>query len=467
VRLAGLTSALFVAIAPTLLIPEAGQAQRSVASLRADLLRPGTDSQIVSGIVAGAPAQPSDMVYTLVRGTGNARATLTEVHAWTIRSTDGSVALTVIDSTVADATDLRLRRAHSVQLDHEGRTLVDASVSVSGAAVQRVARQSGRTDTTRAALNGEPPHASPFLIMRAAPLSTEWRATFAVFVPNAIGRDQVKTVEVDSVRLDTLAGRRVWVAHARLLPDLHWSVIIDSVTRDLLQFTASQGDSLALTFRSNRFHSVPVAAAALEPAIAPLMATDRDAMRPVAGHYYLEGVREVGSELVLQNDGTFEFMLAYGALDETGGGTWRMVDGAVVLNTPGNERPPSVRIASASGIARDSMHVLVVDSAGRPLSGITLDFLLPDEGRRSAQSSRTGYTLHFAVGRPPTAIGVGVDMLHFRTPFDIGGKPRASYRFIFTPGDLGHRRFVYERLTVEPGRLVMRLNGRPLQYVRH
>jgi hypothetical protein len=35
----------------------------------------------------------------------------------------------------------------------------------------------------------------------------------------------------------------------------------------------------------------------------------------LAGHYYLQGVMEVGSELLLKADGRFEYMLAYGALD--------------------------------------------------------------------------------------------------------------------------------------------------------
>ena len=41
-----------------------------------------------------------------------------------------------------------------------------------------------------------------------------------------------------------------------------------------------------------------------------------------AGHYYLDGVMEVGSELLLKPDGSFEFMLAYGANDQYGKGCW-------------------------------------------------------------------------------------------------------------------------------------------------
>ncbi|HEY8162949.1 MAG TPA: hypothetical protein VIF34_11890 [Methylocystis sp.] len=42
----------------------------------------------------------------------------------------------------------------------------------------------------------------------------------------------------------------------------------------------------------------------------------------LAGHYYLRGVMEVGSELLLHADGRFEYMLAYGALDEYATGCW-------------------------------------------------------------------------------------------------------------------------------------------------
>ncbi|RZG49190.1 hypothetical protein EXG28_06450, partial [Acinetobacter baumannii] len=41
-----------------------------------------------------------------------------------------------------------------------------------------------------------------------------------------------------------------------------------------------------------------------------------------SGHYYLHGVMEVGSELLLQPDGKFQWMLAVGALDQYAEGTW-------------------------------------------------------------------------------------------------------------------------------------------------
>jgi len=53
----------------------------------------------------------------------------------------------------------------------------------------------------------------------------------------------------------------------------------------------------------------------------------------LAGHYALNGVMEVGSEIVLRKDGSFEFMLAYGANDQYGKGCW-VQDGATVSLVP-------------------------------------------------------------------------------------------------------------------------------------
>ncbi|MCC2977707.1 putative holin [Sphingomonas sp. PL-96] len=40
------------------------------------------------------------------------------------------------------------------------------------------------------------------------------------------------------------------------------------------------------------------------------------------GHYYLSGMTEVGSELLLRADGRYRWMLAYGALDLAVEGSW-------------------------------------------------------------------------------------------------------------------------------------------------
>lgn len=49
------------------------------------------------------------------------------------------------------------------------------------------------------------------------------------------------------------------------------------------------------------------------------------------GHYYLSGIREVGSELLLRSDGSYEWFLAYGATDQSSKGTWKRHADEVIL----------------------------------------------------------------------------------------------------------------------------------------
>jgi hypothetical protein len=60
----------------------------------------------------------------------------------------------------------------------------------------------------------------------------------------------------------------------------------------------------------------------------------------LAGHYVLQGVMEVGSELLLKSDGSFEYMLAYGAADYWAKGTWWHKDNSVVLNSADRKEAP-------------------------------------------------------------------------------------------------------------------------------
>ncbi|MGE6687511.1 hypothetical protein ACQKFE_05905 [Stutzerimonas stutzeri] len=57
--------------------------------------------------------------------------------------------------------------------------------------------------------------------------------------------------------------------------------------------------------------------------------------RELAGRYELVGVVEMGSQLLLHEQGTFEAVLYYGSLDIQGRGRWAMVDGQIELRERG------------------------------------------------------------------------------------------------------------------------------------
>jgi hypothetical protein len=69
--------------------------------------------------------------------------------------------------------------------------------------------------------------------------------------------------------------------------------------------------------------------------------------RELAGHYELVGVMEMGSQLLLREQGTFEAVLYYGSTDINARGRWSMVDGQVELDV----RPKPILPKETLGIA--------------------------------------------------------------------------------------------------------------------
>ena len=74
------------------------------------------------------------------------------------------------------------------------------------------------------------------------------------------------------------------------------------------------------------------------PAAAAIPAPAVDAA--LAGHYYLQGIMETGSELLLAADGSFQWYFTYGALDLAARGRWRDGEGRVVLEVEEFLAPP-------------------------------------------------------------------------------------------------------------------------------
>jgi len=78
-------------------------------------------------------------------------------------------------------------------------------------------------------------------------------------------------------------------------------------------------------------------------------ARSADAPDPaLAGHYYLRGVGEAGSELRLRADGRFDWFLSYGALDQTAQGRWRRQGDRLWLeNQPAESSRPMLQAEPA------------------------------------------------------------------------------------------------------------------------
>ena len=195
----------------------------------------------------------------------------------------------------------------------------------------------------------------------------------------------------------------------------------------------------------------------------------------VAGSYCLQGVHEVGSCIRLLPDGKFEYFLAYGAYDETAEGTWRAVNGAVVVTTPAYDKSPTFAFKRMQASEAGAFDVIVEAQNGQPIAGIDVGVTC-DGATKSA-----GVTQAAAFGidckSAPAAISLGLGMFGVAPrAIDVSahGGADKTYVFGFEPGDLGKKRFADVPLRVDRDALEMtytdtpitELQGRSFRYVR-
>jgi hypothetical protein len=189
-------------------------------------------------------------------------------------------------------------------------------------------------------------------------------------------------------------------------------------------------------------------------------------VRTVSGHYYLEGVHEVGSELLLMPDGRFQYFLAYGAYDENATGDWRVDGDQIILNTSGRYTPPSFTLKQSSIKPEQPLTILVKDRNERGIPGIDV---LVDYGGAKPE---IGYTQYYGWRAPrtssiPKAIGLGIKMYDIQPQwFKVGSTSHNHYVFIFDPGDMGKVLFRNTPLHVDGGALIMERGGRTMRYVK-
>lgn len=463
------TVVIFLSLATRPLGPLGAQTVAQTVAQRPISLTIGTDTvdMVVMRQSSGGAELTFQMVQSLSRGTGRDAGALIQSATINVMADDGRVIARTIDSVVVDSASLRFRRAAGHRYDVAGNSIYASEATVSGGMItHRERTDSGVSTKTLPMPAGiSAPLALPDLILRSAPLSRTWTTAFDVYVASG---HQMMHITVDSVRSGDDAGRRVWRLYAHPERTTRFRYTIDSLTRDMTRFDVFDSTGSPITRYTHRRYirdssNTAVPATVATPATPPSAAD----IERFAGHYYLEGVREVGSEILLRPNGTFEFRLASGALDESGAGSWTVVDGDVVLQSAGVAHPPTVTLHASSGVATNSIRVVVSDTHGQPVNGIEVDAVRSKSGTSFAKTRAGEYVLHFERGDTPTELSVGYDILNLMFPFPLGRPPKSTYRFVFDRGDLGVRRFDAIRLTVAKNQLTMTMNGQRMNYARH
>jgi hypothetical protein len=193
--------------------------------------------------------------------------------------------------------------------------------------------------------------------------------------------------------------------------------------------------------------------------LAPLAARGDD----LAGHYVLSGVMEVGSELLLKPDGTFEYMLAYGAADYWAKGTWRHQGDAVILNSAGKEEAAFRLLRSEAG-KPGRIRVWVMGKNGYGVANIRVALKAADQHLEATTDSDGAAVFPDAKGARAVSFEVRVYSVQ-AGPFD-GSAPDRDFYFEINGDAITQVLFKNERLAIEDKGLVMKHwnEGKPMHY---
>lgn len=177
----------------------------------------------------------------------------------------------------------------------------------------------------------------------------------------------------------------------------------------------------------------------------------------LAGRYVLEGVPETASELLLKNDGTFEYVFIYRAADYQAAGIWRSEEGAIVLNTSGGGAAPFKLIRSAPGDSAGT-RVWVKAANGRGIPHVDI-LLQTAEGDLADRTDSSGSAL-FPDIRGARSVKIGIRVYSIEAgPFALDAAKNEHF-FEIDVDAVTRVPFKDERLKAAGGVLEMRFWNR-------
>ena len=186
-----------------------------------------------------------------------------------------------------------------------------------------------------------------------------------------------------------------------------------------------------------------------------------------AGHYVLQGMREVGSELLLRDDGRFQYMLAYGAYDEFASGTWTVDGKRVILNTEAKDVPPKFTLKSAESKPGKVVEILVNDKKGRGLAGVDVILIFDGNKGEVGYTQSYGYQFSLKDDQLPRMIGLGIKMYNLEPQWTkLTGDKQNYFVFEFDPGTLGQAKFRDQVFQWDDNALTTERNGQRMRYVK-
>jgi hypothetical protein len=202
-------------------------------------------------------------------------------------------------------------------------------------------------------------------------------------------------------------------------------------------------------------------------ALASLVNAQSDAAKSLptpAGDYYLQGVREVGSQIRLSANGKFEYFLSYGSEDQSVSGRWRKEGKFIVLEAAPLPEPSFTTVKLSPELDRiddkdappDMAMVKIVSSQlGLTWSNMVITAEFANGKIRSGTTGRNG-TLLFVKRTEPEWLDLPIVRIAVEYPpakvakrwFAMDSKQTKAMLVEFEPGNLSAQAFKTLRLVL-------------------
>jgi hypothetical protein len=205
----------------------------------------------------------------------------------------------------------------------------------------------------------------------------------------------------------------------------------------------------------------------LTPASLLLSAVPALAQEGPAGRYRLAGGPDVASELLVGQDGHFQYFLMAGALDERAEGHWVASGPGIRFYTDPRPVPAAFSIGPAVTTEQVKLSLVVAWPNGRGIAGIDFRIGFASGDPVTGYTQEYGWSMPLDETRTPLWIEL-VEPIHgvVSPRFPIDFAKGNSLRFTLTPNDIEIFDFQGALADVRPGELLLHRSGEILRYVR-
>ena len=173
---------------------------------------------------------------------------------------------------------------------------------------------------------------------------------------------------------------------------------------------------------------------------------------------------EMGVGLRLQPNGRFDYLLAYGALDESASGTWHL-DGDNVLLTSDPVTPPKFVWLGQQPAADGKTHVVLDLPKGWSRQYFDAELGLSGGRFAGGQLSDDDDTIPLGPGDRPVSLRLALGVYELRSDaFQLDGAAASTIHVRFEPNDLGKVAFAKTPLRIIGKTLTFERYGRSIVF---